>query len=337
MVSDTIEKVKRLLGKILRVQRASEPPGDLVSGYAMEALEALDGIEEAKVSLGEAIGWLNVGGVVHARERINEALSQLEGVPAGSPIVIGPAEDLSKCHHPCVFCGLPLTVCKCKKPPAEEPFDCVNVCQFIKDALPELGYGHCKRQCYDDPPAEEPKDNSLPPCCECGIDESSCPLERLTCGPDDRPPAAEVDPDPDHCECGDPKCPDYIPPDGTSKCPNCGRVNLGKVTCLCGTSASPTPPQSDGMPYYPGKVPMESLAEEPGCQLSDAMGGTEEPEKPDERPIEELLEEENPGQSSSPGDVEEPLCDCGYPERMHTDEFRKKSAVCDRYRPWEES
>lgn len=35
---------------------------------------------------------------------------------------------------------------------------------------------------------EEAKDNSLPPCCDCGRDESSCVVERKTCGPEDRPP-----------------------------------------------------------------------------------------------------------------------------------------------------
>lgn len=28
---------------------------------------------------------------------------------------------------------------------------------------------------------EEPKDNSLPPCCDCPRDESSCEFDRLTC------------------------------------------------------------------------------------------------------------------------------------------------------------
>ena len=52
-----------------------------------------------------------------------------------------------------------------------------------------------KEEVLDEPkvaPAEEPKDHSLPPCCDCGIDESSCSLERLTCEPEDRPPAMGV-------------------------------------------------------------------------------------------------------------------------------------------------
>ncbi len=54
---------------------------------------------------------------------------------------------------------------------------------------PEEHYSHHTQEAPA--PAVEPKDNSLPPCCDCGIDESSCPSERLTCGPDDRPPAAD--------------------------------------------------------------------------------------------------------------------------------------------------
>lgn len=145
-----------------------------------------DDIEGAKVSLGEAIGWLNVGGVVHARERINEALSQLEGVPAGSPIVIG----------------------------------------------------------------QEPKDNSLPPCCDCGIDESSCPLERLTCGPDDRPPAQG----PTKAKVMLPSNPPQYPAEDLSQCHHpCVFCGLPLTVCKC-----KKPP-----------------AEDVGCALSDAMGAFE--------------------------------------------------------------
>ena len=48
--------------------------------------------------------------------------------------------------------------------------------------------------CQWKPPAEDPKDNSLPPCCDCHDDESECGKERLTCKveesntPDGEPP-----------------------------------------------------------------------------------------------------------------------------------------------------
>lgn len=50
--------------------------------------------------------------------------------------------------------------------------------------------------------------------------------------------------------------------DGTQKCPECGRVNLGKVTCLCKS-----------------KPPADV-----GCPRSDAMGGTEEPQRKERCP-----------------------------------------------------
>lgn len=40
----------------------------------------------------------------------------------------------------------------------------------------------------------------------------------------------EPDPDPDHCSCGDPLCPDYDPEDDTfatgKECPNCGEGDI---------------------------------------------------------------------------------------------------------------
>lgn len=39
----------------------------------------------------------------------------------------------------------------------------------------------CLKQGYEPVIIKEPKDNSLPPCCDCIVDESSCEHERVTC------------------------------------------------------------------------------------------------------------------------------------------------------------
>lgn len=81
-----------------------------------------------------------------------------------------PDEDLSQCHHPCVFCGLPLTVCKCKKPPAERPSHAGHTATVEWDEV----HGDVKRivcECgaeieHPFKPAEEPEDRSIDQNCD---------------------------------------------------------------------------------------------------------------------------------------------------------------------------
>lgn len=108
-------------------------------------------------------------------------------------------EDLGACYHPDNASG-----------------HCHYECNHFNHETDQVGDGDCHWH-YPNRWGREFKGS---PCGSCGHNTSGDAMDSDQCadaGCDGShnawtPPVEEVDPDPDHCSCGDQGCPDYIPP-----------------------------------------------------------------------------------------------------------------------------